>query len=82
MKIHGMDVYLNGIRMRGKRSPPVVEADGFIREVMKDLLVINGVKHKCTDECDGIWTIAIGPDYTEKDTFMECLPWYDFYESF
>ena len=69
-----MDVYLNGIRMRGKRSPPVVEADAFIRAVLTDLLIIKDVKHKCTEECEGIWTIGIGPDFTDKDTFLECLP--------
>ena len=69
-----MDVYLNGIKMRGKRCPPVIEADNFIRAVLADLLIVKNVKHRCTDECEGVWTIAIGPKFTEKDTFMDCLP--------
>ena len=74
MKVYEIDVYLNGIKMLGKRGPPVVESDKFTRAVVKDLFPMEIGKHRCSTECKGIWTIAIGPDYTEKNTFMDCIP--------
>ena len=77
MKNHGMDVYLNGIRMIGKRCPPVIESDKFVRAVVTDLFDCDGRKHRCNEDCNGVWTIAIGADYTDKSCFEECLPRYN-----
>ena len=74
-----MDVYLNGLKMAGKRRPPYIESDRFIRAVVTDLFQINqkpksSQGHRCNAECNSIWSIAIGPDYTDMNTFMDCLP--------
>ena len=79
MRNQQMDVYLNGLKMAGKRQPPYIESDRFIRAVVTDLFQLNqkpkpAPRHKCTNECSEVWTIAIGPDYTEMDTFLDCLP--------
>ena len=74
MRNHEMIVFLNGMRMTGKREPPNVEADKFIRAVIRDLFGPKGAKHVCSAECHSIWTIVIGPDYNEKETFLECMP--------
>ena len=79
MRNQQMDVYLNGLKMAGKRQPPYIETDKFIRAVVNDLFQLNqksktAPKHRCTNECSEIWTIAIGQDYTELDSFMECIP--------
>ena len=79
MKNQQMDVYLNGLKMAGKRQPPYIDTDKFIRAVVTDLFqaakpnVLK--KHRCSNECANIWTIAIGSDYTDAETFMDCLPW-------
>ena len=75
MRAYDVDLYLNGIRMAGKRRPPQVDTDKFIKAMVSDLLLPTSRKHQCSQECEGIWTIAIGPEYTEKNTFMECIPW-------
>ena len=67
-------VYLNGLKMNGKRSPPDVETDRFIRAVVEDLFNISNRKHKCNKECDAVWTIAIGPEFTGRNDFYECMP--------
>ena len=78
MKNQQMEVYLNGLKMAGKRQPPYIDTDKFIRAVVTDLFQLTkpvvGKGHKCSDECYNIWTIAIGKDYTDAETFMECLP--------
>ena len=60
--------------MVGKREPPVMESDKFTRAVVKDLFPLEKDRHKCSMECTNIWTIAVGPGYTEKETFMDCIP--------
>ena len=77
-----MDVYLNGLKMAGKRRPPYIESDKFIRAVVNDLFQLQQKPksifgHRCNIECSSIWTIAIGANYVEVDTFTECLPRYD-----
>ena len=73
MKNYDLIVYLNGIRMSEARQPPIVDADRFIRNVMEDLISPNEKKkHRCTKLCDAIWTIGIGPAFTDKKTFLEC----------
>jgi len=77
MKNGDILVYLNGLRMNGKREPPEKETNTIIRAMVIDLFKMNGSrKHKCSKECNEIWTIAIGPNFTEKKTFMECVPRY------
>ena len=68
-------VYLNGLKMNGKRSPPDVETDRFIRSVINDLFCMEqNKKHKCNDNCNAVWTIAIGPEFTGRNDFYECMP--------
>ena len=75
MKVYNMVVYLNGIRMSDARQAPIVDADRFIRNVMDDLISPNDKKkHRCTDFCNAVWTIGIGPSFTDKKTFIECAP--------
>ena len=74
MRNHEMIVFLNGLRMTGKREPPNIEADKFIKAVITDLFGTKGAKHVCSEECHEIWTIAVGPQFNEKNTFMECIP--------
>ena len=79
MRNQQMDVYLNGLKMAGKRRPPYIETDKFIRAVVTDLFQLKQKAksffgHRCSSECSEIWTIAIGPDYTTMETFMDCLP--------
>ena len=74
-----MDVYLNGLKMAGKRRPPYIESDRFIRAVVADLFQLDKKPksffgHRCSPECTSVWTIAIGSDYTDMETFMDCLP--------
>ena len=81
MRNQQMDVYLNGIKMAGKRQPPYIETDKFIRAVVTDLFQLDQkpkvpIKHRCSNECDEVWTIAIGQDYTEMNSFVECIPRY------
>ena len=75
MKNGEITVFLNGLKMNGKREPPEKETTKFIRSLVMDLFCLDaGHKHKCTSECKSVWTIAIGPGFTDKDTFMECIP--------
>ena len=75
MKNGNTTVFLNGLRMNGKREPPEKETDEFVRALMTDLFCLNGNrKHKCNAECESVWTIAIGPGFTDKETFMDCVP--------
>ena len=75
MKNGNTTVFLNGLRMNGKREPPEKETDEFVRALITDLFCLNSNrKHKCTAECENVWTIAIGPGFTDKETFMDCIP--------
>ena len=75
MKIHGTSIYLNGIKMALGRKGPVEETAKFVEGVMSDLLSPNyGRKHKCSERCGTIWTIAIGQSFTDKDSFKDCIP--------
>ena len=78
MRNQRMDVYLDGLKMAGKRKPPYIESDKFIRAVVTDLFQLDQkgsfFGHRCSNECSAIWTIAIGPDYTEKESFLDCIP--------
>ena len=68
-------IYLNGIRMGNRRECPAPEANKFIKQLMADLLSPNDArKHKCSDNCDMVWTVAIGKEFTTKNDFMECVP--------
>ena len=75
MKNGEITIFLNGLRMNGKREPPEKESIKFVRSLVVDLFCLeSGQKHKCTDECKNVWTIAVGPGFTDKETFMECIP--------
>ena len=68
-------IYLNGIRMGNRRECPASEANKFIKQLMSDLLSPNNErKHKCSESCDMVWTVAIGKNFTTKNDFMECVP--------
>ena len=61
--------------MSGGRKGPIDDARKFVEGVMSDLLSPNyGRKHKCSEHCEVIWTIAIGQSFTDKDSFNDCIP--------
>ena len=72
-----LSIYLNGIRMGNRRECPASDANKFVRKMMTDLMSPNDQrKHKCSMNCDQIWTVAIGKEFTAKKSFMDCVPRY------
>ena len=61
--------------MTGGRKGPQPETDQFIEGVLSDMLSPNyGKKHFCNEKCKTIWTVAIGQEFTGKNSFTECVP--------
>ena len=75
MKVLDVMIYLNGIRMSKGRKGPLDEAREFIGGIMSELLSPNyGLKHKCSQQCDTVWTIAVGRRFTDRNHFDDCVP--------